>query len=383
VNDIAHASDGPGLDGSQGDGTWVESKFSLFSYRGRRLRLRFLTTTIEVGTGVTVEQVLGPGFNPNNGDDGWYIDDVTISNTLSTPAVLAVDTLANAGLPACGTNCSTLTPALVADPTTTGAPGQVVELNASTSTSDRCVGGLLQFQFWIDANTNGTLSLADGDTLLRDWTDNPVLLDAPNTTTTYGVFVRCTSLPSGACLQSTTTAVTVPCPSPAGSGVAKHPFLQTIKFEAGICSGGTRNGLSCLYDVSVGPCPGGTCTNPKARLTWPAPATIDMVRGDLLALRTSPSGGSGTQPNDDGTFNGSIAPGGCLANSSNVNSVVDATAPAVGQGFYYLVRYDNLVLCNSPAQGAYSTKAAREIGFSSSPAERDAEIALDADHCSP
>jgi hypothetical protein len=39
---ITRASDGPGLQGSRGPGTWVQSKFGLSRYRGRRVRLRFL-----------------------------------------------------------------------------------------------------------------------------------------------------------------------------------------------------------------------------------------------------------------------------------------------------------------------------------------------------
>jgi hypothetical protein len=72
--DIGHASDGPGLQGARGPGTWVESKFSLDRYRGRRVRIRFLATSIEVGVAVTMRQALGLDNSP--ADDGWYIDDI-------------------------------------------------------------------------------------------------------------------------------------------------------------------------------------------------------------------------------------------------------------------------------------------------------------------
>jgi hypothetical protein len=78
--DIHHASDGPGLQGSLGPGTWVESKFDLSRFRGRRLRLRFLVTSMEVHTAVTWQQALG--WNPSEADDGWYIDDIRVTNTL-------------------------------------------------------------------------------------------------------------------------------------------------------------------------------------------------------------------------------------------------------------------------------------------------------------
>ncbi|MCP3982299.1 MAG: right-handed parallel beta-helix repeat-containing protein [bacterium] len=90
-------ADGPGLEGETGLGTWVESSFDLSRFRGRRLRLRFLNTSLRAGTYETYEQIFQ--YNPDPGDDGWWIDDVTLSDTLSAPATVGVDTADNSGLP--------------------------------------------------------------------------------------------------------------------------------------------------------------------------------------------------------------------------------------------------------------------------------------------
>jgi hypothetical protein len=91
--------DGPGLAGMWGIGTWIESKFDLSRFRGRSLRIRFLYTAIQVGS-VDLdhwEEVFSLGDHP--GDDGWWIDDVGVSDTLSTPADLSTDDNDNSSLP--------------------------------------------------------------------------------------------------------------------------------------------------------------------------------------------------------------------------------------------------------------------------------------------
>jgi hypothetical protein len=95
---IGRASDGPGLGGATGPGTWIESRFDLSAWRGRSLRLRFLATAIKAGTYASWDD--GFHFNPGQpGDDGWWIDDVTLTDTLVAPAVLVADTADNSGFP--------------------------------------------------------------------------------------------------------------------------------------------------------------------------------------------------------------------------------------------------------------------------------------------
>ncbi len=319
--DVHHA-DGPGLQGVRGPGTWVETKFSLDRWRGRRLRLRFLATSIEVSDAYTMQQALG--WNPTEADDGWYIDDVQVSNALVNPATVTVDTVNRTGLPGCGPVCTAVTAALAPSPVNTGAPGQPTLLDASASLADRCVDGLLQFRFWEDVNGNMVLGDA-GDRLLRTWTENPVVAQAPVRTTRYGVEVRCSSLPT--CQASASALVTVSCPS---TGVAGAPFGQTIRFAT------------------------------KVDLSWPAVELVHAIRGSLGALRAQAG------------FPGTVEA--CLVTEMSTRVVTDGTTPSPGTGKYYLVRGAGpSPYCNGTP--SWSSGSPREVG------DRDAGLDADPNTC--
>jgi hypothetical protein len=85
--------EGPGLEGEFGLGTWVEPRFSLDDYRGRRIRIRFLTTSMKLGT-----EPYQWSEDGHSSDDGWWIDDVLVSHTLLEPSMVVVDTKDNASL---------------------------------------------------------------------------------------------------------------------------------------------------------------------------------------------------------------------------------------------------------------------------------------------
>jgi hypothetical protein len=78
----------PADQGTLGTGTWVQSKVDLTELRGRRIHLRFLVSSLK-GTGDTYEDWFA--LNPTPEDDGWWIDDVTVDETLSNPALVLVD----------------------------------------------------------------------------------------------------------------------------------------------------------------------------------------------------------------------------------------------------------------------------------------------------
>jgi len=161
-----------------------------------------LTSGIKVGSNTSWESAFMN--NPSPGDDGWFIDDVTVTDALTVPGEIVPDMKDNSGLPTCGVTCNQVTAALELSPTVTDLPGRIVELDASSSTFDRCVDGALQYRFWRD------------DELLRDFTDVPTLIDAPQSNVIYAVDVRCSSATS--CADATSAAVTVACPS---SGTAR------------------------------------------------------------------------------------------------------------------------------------------------------------------
>jgi hypothetical protein len=289
-------AEGPALQGAVNVGTWVRPVFDLTPFAGRPIKLRFLATTAEDQEIQTWDAV----FHADNilGDDGWYIDNIHIDQALSAPVVLSVDSNANTGLNTC-TACTNITSVLTATPNPTAGPGQIVTLDASGSALDACPNGIAQYQFWIDANGNGTIG-DPGDALLRDFTDNARFVDAPAFTTAYGVKVRCSTQPGcDAGGNAAPLTVSVTCPS---TGSTSIRFPQTIGF-----------------------------TN-KTTLSWGFTATVDVVRGDLAVVRST------------GTYTNSVLA--CIADNQNVSSIVDATAPAASHLFYWLVRPSLQQFCN-------------------------------------
>jgi hypothetical protein len=294
-------AEGPGLRGALGLGTWVESKFNLERFRGRRARLRFLNTDLKInGTNTTWASVFTT-LNPGPGDDGIVIDDIQVTNVLTSPAMISVDNKANAGLPACGTTCNTITAALGADPAgALTAPGQVVELISLDSVADRCLDGVLQYRFWIDGNNNGVGGNPQ-DTLLRNWTDNPTLVDAPTATTRYVVDVRCSTLTT--CVGTTSRTVVVTCPTSGNFGYPEV-FAPT-----------------------------------KTSLTWGRSVTYNSAKGALATFSTLTPYAPNTQTTNVGP-------------TTTFSTAADA--PAANTGLWYLFRLSGTEgsggtgYCNSP-----------------------------------
>jgi hypothetical protein len=291
----------PADQGSLGTGTWVQSKVDLSGLRGRRIHLRFLVSSMK-GTGETWEDQFD--LNPSAEDDGWWIDDVTIDETLSDPALLLVDNdivrhcagdptvgcltdqdCIDAGTtgpctgeaPQCPETCTSVTVQVVTDPENTGgaldellaAPGQPIELDASSSFGT-CLDGALQFRFSQDGGTS----------VLREYSENPVLIAAPQNDTDYLVEVRCST--DADCSDSTTVDVDVECPA---SGNLGGIFPTIIAVD-------------------------------KTTWAWTPAKTYLLWQGDLYLVSSyagSDSTGSGT-------------------------SFSHLPTPAAGSGYYYLVR---------------------------------------------
>ena len=293
-SDVGHASDAPGLQGSRGPGTWVQTKFDLSRYRGRRIRFRFLATSIELGSGDTWLVV---SFPPNSTqvDDGWYIDDLRVTNTLTSAATVSVDQADRSGFPACGPVCGSLTASLIASPPTVG-PGEPFTLDASGSATDQCPGGTVLYRFWRDQVRDGLLG--PYDFVLQEWGANAMLARTTTSTAHYFVDVRCSTTP--ACNSRAMVVVPVVCP-PADVEPLPVPILWASDTE----------------------------------VVWDAVPYSDAIRGDLDALRTS-----------QGQFNGTVL--GCMGNQiTGVDFMrfTDADTPLPGEAFYYLVKQD--VGCNS------------------------------------
>jgi hypothetical protein len=316
------SDDTVGLQGSVNRGTWVQTKFDLARYRGRRVNIRFLTTTIKV---YDYTDPISLGFSSGSYyDDGWYIDDVQVSNTLTSPTTFASDTKANTGYPACPSNCTSVTASVTASPTATSAPGQLVTLDASASAASACIGGVLQYQFY----ANGKL--------VRDWTDSAIYQDAPDITTVYQVSVRCSTLKT--CTNSATSTVVVGCPS--GGGLT-WPGPLLVNKTAGLPGAEPDQNLT---------------------LSWTSGWT-DLVRGDLFLLRTGLS------------YTGTVLA--CGLSNTLASSATDTTTVGTGGGFYFLARG---AYCNVTSP-LYSQGNAKERGGASVPPTRDKELSIDPNNC--
>jgi len=322
-NEIGGAGDGPGLAGSLGMGTWVESKFDLSRYRGRSVLLRFVVTTIKVSDTMTLQELFL--WNPVPYDDGWYVDDVRVTQVLASGSpTTAIDAANNAGLAACpAPACSTLVPSLTFSPAGSSAPGARVELRAGGTTADACVNGVLLYRFFVDRDASGTFSA--GDTVVRDFTAGSSVVEAPSTTTRYGVTVRCSAGGSGGCSGADATA-TFP--------ISCAPPPPVFDPE--------------LWWARVG------WTNDNTLSGPPYGEVVDVIRGSLDLLRST------------GSFAASGAA--CLANDAGFPPLADTTPLPAGSGFYYVLR--GQVNCNDTR--SYSTYSPRENP--ANPGKRDAEL---------
>jgi hypothetical protein len=342
ADQIGRASDGPGLQGSHGPGTWVEPQFDLNQFRGRSVRLRFLSTGLHLGRDRNWESAFV--FNPDPRDDGWFIDDVHVTDVLSEPATVTADLKDNSALPECGVTCSEVNASLSCNGGSpnavpcamTIAPGRKVALSAEKSNVDQCMGGVVQYRFWLDSDGNGNVN-APVDELLRDWAESHDLNVAPLGTAAFLVEVRCSTAPE--CRDVATARVAVDCPVGPDGLVEGSSDESTFLGENSLGAREVRFGDSGL-------------------LFWPTAATVDLLRGNLGELRAS------------GSLAGTVDS--CLLdNATDASSATTADLPSPGTGYYYLVR--SASKCNFTAGGSYG-KVGEWVA-------RDAAIGQDPERC--
>jgi len=339
VENICNATIQPGVSdsGDFGTGTWVQSKVDLTPLKGRRIEFRYLVSAIKIGGFETYNDGFQPFFEES--DNGWWLDDIAINETLTDPAVLLIDTndlrscengasdigcltvsdCTAAGTvgpcagdaPPCGATCTSVTAAVATTPDSNGgavaealnAPGQPIELDASAS-SGTCVDGALQYRFSRDG------------TVLREFSEDPVLIDATAAAAQYVVAVRCST--DTACGDEATIDVSVVCPT--GATPLLGLFPETIE---------ATNGSTWGWTVSRG---------------------FDLLQGLLNAVNTY----AGTRSTGTGTLftDSSSLPGGTV------------------NGKYYVVR-ELGALCNEI--GSWSGGGGGECADTTS-CDRDGDI---------
>jgi hypothetical protein len=406
-DNIGNGTTSPGAagEGSLGIGTWVESKVDLAPLKGRRIKVRYLASSIKADQ-ETHEEYFG-GMLGQWYDDGWWIDDVNVNNTLTSPATFAFDTrvighCSNnaakgcviggtlppactscvAGAPGCGDTCKAqnsseciavdnpfdcctgngtgtcnggageVTVAVSTTPENGGgnflevlsAPGQPIEIDASVSTGT-CVNGVLQYRFTKDGNADACASAGNPDpcctgldtgicTVVREWSEDSVILDAPLGGTNYGVQARCSSdptAPANVCDSDfTTVVVDVNCPSSGTLGFGNPQMVMSA-------------------------------TPPKASVSgsWgPWGFSVDVVVGKLY----HPTIPAGTLLGDSvatGVYTNAVTA--CVEEDELTDSFSHASgALASGQVIFYLVRTQT-GFCNVLNDGSFSYGGVGEV----------------------
>jgi hypothetical protein len=213
-----------------GDHTiWAQSKFSLATFLGQRVQIRWLAQSWEFDCCSSSYFELGDWSGIQH-DDGWWIDDILITGAITNQAVASADTkdpnrltstcptqICNPNLPTtgaggylvdlqirnlagqsayvcsggstpgavCSTNAQCGAGTCAANPSAVFFSGERVTITAAATTNPGgCSGGGVQFQFF----KNGIM--------VQDWSSNPVFIDNPTADAAYRVQARCSTAPT-------------------------------------------------------------------------------------------------------------------------------------------------------------------------------------------
>jgi len=75
---------GPGVVDPSGAGVWVETKFNLADHLGQRIRIRWIGSTWMFDSVTDSYFAVGNGWPPTLEDDGWWLDDITITGVVTS-----------------------------------------------------------------------------------------------------------------------------------------------------------------------------------------------------------------------------------------------------------------------------------------------------------
>jgi hypothetical protein len=200
--------------GSNGLGVWTRTAFNLSPFAGRVARLRWIGMVEGGWSYATYRSNLepdegAPAYQYYDGDDGWYVDDIKLTDLRQFPSVIGPDNVT--GLSTCTTgqasgNCGLITVG-VAGAVPFGTRSllgldsllQPVLLDARSSvagddpgtpgvTEGACENGVLQYQ-WEQLNVN-TSAVED---IVSAFSPMGQVLVGPSRDALYRVRVRCSS----------------------------------------------------------------------------------------------------------------------------------------------------------------------------------------------
>jgi hypothetical protein len=319
-------------------GVWSRTAFSLSPFAGRVARLRFITMVEGGWSFGTYRSALEPdpaqpAYQYYDGDDGWMIDDIKLTDLRQFASIIGPDNLT--GLSQCNTgqassNCGVITMNI----TGSAAFGtrrligvdallQPVKLDARASTAGddpatagvaegACDNGVLEYE-WKQLDIN-TLAVVDTISPFSPQGDVKV---APSRDSLYRVQARCSS--DLTCVGSQDVVVKVY----TGDGNDLGP--QTALNAAGVA---TEVGLDVVGGAT-------------ATLQWPARPQPPGISGyDVFRYTSGPV--TAVDVFSGGTFDG-ICLVGSVANAplATLVSTTDAAMPAAGTTFMYQVAHSS------------------------------------------
>jgi hypothetical protein len=187
---------GPGEVDPSGVGVWVETKFNLAGYLGQRVRIRWIAETWNFGADTEDYFSLGGTWAATQQDDGWWLDDIKITGTVTSQVTPEADTTPRTGTcpsDPCneavgdkGTNVILkVTDAngnLLTGDDNLEVAGQNIRVSAIDSTlPGGCVGGVAEYEF-----------SRDGE-VVQAFGPKTFYLDAPEGSKSYSVRARCST----------------------------------------------------------------------------------------------------------------------------------------------------------------------------------------------
>ncbi len=181
-----------------GHGIWATTRFHLEGYLGQRVRIRWIGESWNFGGDTSSYYELGVGWAGTQIDDGWWLDDITLSGTATSQLTPSADQAPPPVAPICPADaCDQSVGFLGADvqavvTDSAGAPfdssfnvpdaGQEIRVDASASTlPGGCAGGFPEFRFFRD------------NLLFRDWDAQPWVADFPEFLRVYSTSMRCSA----------------------------------------------------------------------------------------------------------------------------------------------------------------------------------------------
>jgi hypothetical protein len=308
-NDCGSATTtGPGFTdtGSLGTGVWVKTRVSLRPFAGRRAQIRWLISTVAFGNTpqyLSYNETPGApgGFDINEWDDGWLIDDISIRGLLEEEVYLIPDggdDPASGGNALCGANqiaetlavgddlqilplnasCvdalavvvssgpnllldsvgSDMCPAAPADfclgaqariqggtevTLVSPGPGESLTLDGYGSTLSPCSGGLPLYEYsqCDTAKLGEPCQAPSSATVVRGLSTDGFFAIAPMVETRYGLRVRCSSQPQGTGCEDTAEALVLLYPGDQVDEIASSALCNTAETgDTALCDPGDR-----------------------------------------------------------------------------------------------------------------------------------------------